>query len=221
MCNSGVRTRTALCPKVVCTSLYPLLLKESTMKQHHNPIQRQFRWHNQRRPILRKARLQLEQLEDRITPSVSVIEDFEAGSLSAYSTALRYAPSAVVLPIAAHDGLQGLVKQDGYEWMIREDGGSTVHVGDTVSVWTQFAGVADGRAYLGFDSHDIAPAHATLATGGTLAVVMAANTNQLLIQNDSGGTGANTGVASFNTVAAVDQSYQADHWYRLEATWGA
>ena len=75
------------------------------MKQHHNPIQRQFRWHNQRRPILRKARLQLEQLEDRITPSVSVIEDFEAGSLSAYSTALRYAPSAVVLPIAAHDGL--------------------------------------------------------------------------------------------------------------------
>jgi hypothetical protein len=165
--------------------------------------------------------LQLELLEDRIAPSVSVIEDFEAGSLSAYSTALRYAPSAVVLPIAGHDGLQGLVKQDGYEWMIREDDGSTVHEGDTVSVWTQFAGVADGRAYLGFDSHDIAPDHATLVTGGTLAVVMAANTNQLLIQNDSGGTAPNTGVANFNTVAAVDQSYQADHWYRLEAQWGA
>jgi hypothetical protein len=190
------------------------------MKQH-NPFQRQSPWQSQRRPKLRRARLQLEQLEDRITPSVSVIEDFEAGSLSAYSTALRYAPSAVVLPIAAHDGLQGLVKQDGYEWMIRQDAGSTVHEGDTVSVWTQFAGAADGRAYLGFDSHDIAPDHATLATGGTLAVVMAANTNQLLIQNDSGGSGANTGVANFNTVAAVAQSYQADHWYRLEATWGA
>jgi hypothetical protein len=190
------------------------------MKQH-NPMQRQSHWQRQRRPKLRRARLQLEQLEDRISPSVSVIEDFETGSLSAYSTALRYAPSAVVLPIAAHDGLQGLVKQDGYEWMIREDGGSTIHEGDTVSVWTQFAGVADGRAYLGFDSHDIAPDHATLATGGTLAVVMAANTNQLLIQNDSGGSGANAGVANFNTVASVAQSYQADHWYRLEAAWGA
>jgi hypothetical protein len=113
--------------------------------------------------------------------------------------------------------LQGLVKQDGYEWMIREDGGSTVHVGDTVSVWTQFAGVADGRAYLGFDSHDIAPAHASLSTGGTLAVVMAANTNQLIIQKDAG----SNGVASFTNVATTPQTYQADHWYRLEAQWGA
>jgi hypothetical protein len=187
------------------------------MKQKHNPIQRQSRRQNQRRPILRTARLQLEQLEDRTAPSVSVIENFEAGNLSAYSTALRFAPSAVILPIAAHDGLQGLVKQDGYEWMIREDSGSTVHAGDTVSVWTQFAGVADGRAYLGFDSHDIAPAHAPLSTGGTLSVVMAANTNQLIIQKDAGGNG----VASFNNVATVGQTYQADHWYRLEATWGA
>jgi hypothetical protein len=95
------------------------------MKQH-NPMQRQSHWQSQRRPNLRRARLQLEQLEDRITPSVSVIEDFEGGSLSGYSTALRYAPSAVVLPIAAHDGLQGLVKHHGYKWMIRESG-STIH----------------------------------------------------------------------------------------------
>jgi hypothetical protein len=187
------------------------------MKQHHNPIQRQFRWQNQRRPILRKARLQLEQLEDRITPSVSVIQDFEgAGNLGAYTTALRSTPSAVLLPIAAHDGLQGLDKQDGYEWIIREDSGSTVQEGDTVSVWAQFAGVADGRAYLGFDSHDIAPAHATLSTGGTLAVVMAANTSELLIQKDAG----SNGVASFNNIASTPQTYLPDHWYRLEATWG-
>ena len=187
------------------------------MKQQHNPIQRQSRRKNQRRPSLRRVRLQLEQLEDRTAPSVSVIENFEGSNLSAYSTALRFAPSAVILPIAAHDGLQGLVKQDGYEWMIREDSGSTVHAGDTVSVWTKFAGVADGRAYLGFDSHDIAPAHARLSTGGTLSVVMAANTNELIIQKDAGGNG----VASFNTVASVAQTYQADRWYRLEATWGA
>src|SRR6516164_3310972 len=191
-------------------------MMESAMKQQHNPIQRQSRRKNQRRPSLRRVRLQLEQLEDRTAPSVSVIENFEGSNLSAYSTALRFAPSAVILPIAAHDGLQGLVKQDGYEWMIREDSGSTVHAGDTVSVWTQFAGVADGRAYLGFDSHDIAPAHASLSTGGTLAVVMAANTNQLIIQRDAG----SNGVASFTNVATTPQTYQPDHWYRLEAQWG-
>jgi hypothetical protein len=165
----------------------------------------------------RPTRLRLEPLEERIVPSVSVIEDFEAGNLAAYTTALRAVPSATILPVAAHDGLQGLVKQDGYEWIIREDSGSTVHEGDTVSVWVKFAGAADGRAYLGFDSHDIAPAHATLSTGGTLAVVMAANTNQLIIQKDAGGNG----VASFSNIATAAQTYLPDHWYRLEATWGA
>jgi hypothetical protein len=165
----------------------------------------------------RQTKLRLELLEDRITPSSSVIESFESGSLAAYTTALRALPSAAILPIAAHDGGQGLVKQDGYEWLIRNDSGSQVQQGDTVSAWIQFADVADGRAYLGFDSKDIAPAHATLSAGGTMAVVLAANTNQLIIQKDSG----SNGVASFTNLAAVSQTYQADHWYRVEATWGA
>ena len=190
------------------------------MKQQHNPIRRQLRRQSQRRPILRRARLQLEQLEDRTAPSVTVIEDFEAGNLNAYSTALRYAPSAVILPIAAHDGLQGLVKQDGYEWMIREDSGSTIHEGATVSVWTKFADAADGRAYLGFDSHNSGDVYSPLSDGGTLAIVMAANTNELIIQNDSSPAFGN-GVANFTNIATTSQTYQADHWYRLEATWGA
>src|SRR5262249_16079816 len=44
-------------------------------------------------------------------------------------------------------------------------------------------------------------------------VVIAANTNQLIIQNNNG--------FNHTTVAAVAQAYQANHWYRLEATWGA
>jgi hypothetical protein len=166
-----------------------------------------------KRATRRPARLRLEPLEDRNLLSVSVIESFESGSLAAYQTALRYAPSATILPIAAHDGLQGLVKQDGYEWMIRNDSGTQVHQGDTVSVWTKLSDVADGRAYLGFDARDNGTLRSPLTDGGMLSVVIAANTNQLIIQNNSG----------FNqtSVAAVAQTYQANHWYRLEATWGA
>jgi methionine-rich copper-binding protein CopC len=165
----------------------------------------------------RPTRLRLEPLEDRNLLSVSVIESFESGSLSAYQTALRFAPSATILPIAAHDGLKGLVKQDGYEWMIRNDSGTQVHQGDTVSVWTKLADVADGRAYLGFDSHNSGDLHSFLSDGGTLAVVLAPNTNQLIIQKDSG----SNGVASFSNIATASQTYQANHWYRVEATWGA
>jgi hypothetical protein len=162
-------------------------------------------------------RLSLEALEDRTLLSVSVIEGFEGGSLAAYQTALRYAPSAVILPIAAHDGYMGLVKQDGYEWMIRNDAATQVHSGDTVSVWTQFAGTADGRAYLGFDAHDNGTFHSPLTDGGMLSVVMAANTSQLLIQNNAGFNEPISNPSS--AVAATAQSYVANHWYRLEASW--
>jgi hypothetical protein len=161
----------------------------------------------------------LEGLEDRTLPSVNVVETFDGGSLAGYQTALRYAPSAAVLPVAAHDGLAGLVKQDGYEWLIRNDPSAQVHVGDTLSVWVQLAAVADGRAYLGFDAKDNGAAHSPLTDGGMLSVVMAANTSQLLIQNNAG---FNEPVSSATSaVAAVSQTYQPDQWYRLEATWGA
>src|SRR5262249_1324184 len=96
-----------------------------------------------------------------------------------------------------------------------------VHQGDTVSAWVKLADAADGRAYLGFDaqnSNDGPSGTLTpLSAGGTLAVVMAPNTGQLLLQKESGGNA----VASFTNVAPVNQTYQANHWYRLEATWGA
>jgi methionine-rich copper-binding protein CopC len=152
-----------------------------------------------------------------------VIDSFESGSLNAYQTVLRYAPSAEILPVAAHDGNQGLVKQDGYEWMIRNDDDAQVAVGATVSVWTKFAGTADGRAYLGFDARPNGTSHSPLSAGGLLSLVLAPNTNQLILENNpafampgitgQGGTGTQ--------IAAVSQTYQADHWYRMEVTWGS
>jgi hypothetical protein len=197
-------------------------MKESTMKQKQKPTQRQFRWQNQRRPSLRRARLHVEQLEERTLPSSTVIESFEPGSLGAYQAAIRndpgYSLTAEILPIAAHDGSYGLVKQDDYDWLVRNDSGSQVHQGDTVSVWIKLADVADGRAYLGFDAKNTGPTFSTMNQSGAVSVVMAPNTNQLMIEVQSG----SNGIASFATVGTpASQTYQADQWYRLEATWGA
>jgi hypothetical protein len=92
----------------------------------------------------RPARPRREALADRTLLSQSVVENFEAGSLAAYQTALRFAPPAGIPAITAHDGLPEPVKQDGCEWMIR-DGGTQAHQGDTVSVWAKLAGAAGGR----------------------------------------------------------------------------
>jgi hypothetical protein len=161
--------------------------------------------------------LELEWLEERATPSVSVIENFEGGDLSAYRTVLRYAPSAQVVPYAGHDGDLGLVKQDGYEWVIRNDPGAQFSVGQTLSTWVRFDGVADGRAYFGFDARPNGTLHSPLSAGGTLSLVLAANTNELLLENNHGFNQDGTGTTA--TFASVPQTYQADTWYRVEVSW--
>src|SRR5205085_7251231 len=44
------------------------------------------------------------------------------------------------------------------------------------------------------------------------SLVVAPNTNQLLVQNNVG--------YGFSNLGAVSQSYLANHWYRLEVAWG-
>jgi hypothetical protein len=62
--------------------------------------------------------------------------------------------------------------------------------------------VADGRAYFGFGA----------SATGTLSLVLAPNTQQFIIQDNSG--------YGFLNLAATNQIYQANHWYRLEVAWG-
>jgi hypothetical protein len=68
-------------------------------------------------------------------------------------------------------------------------------------VWVQLPGGAAGRAYFGFGA----------SSSGTLSVVLAADTSQLILQDNSGYGGTN--------VAAVSQSYVANHWYLLSVAW--
>jgi hypothetical protein len=100
--------------------------------------------------------------------------------------------------------------------MVSTDAAEQVHQGETISTWVQLAGTADGRAYLGFGS--IAPS-LTQDTSAfkTLALVLAPNTGQLLLQNIS----APSGTQTFTTFGTAAQTYQADHWYRAEVAWGS
>jgi hypothetical protein len=129
----------------------------------------------------------------------TVIEDFETsgswnvvgGSITAYrSTA------------AAHDGTYGLVMYNGNDWIYRSDPAAQVRAGDTVSVWLRFPSTPNGRAYFGFGA----------SSSGTLSLVAAPNTGQLIIQQNPG--------YGYSDLAAVNQTYRSNHWYRMEVDWG-
>ena len=129
-----------------------------------------------------------------------VVEGFESSS-GYYVVGSRY-PTASISTVAKHDGSYGLVDSNGNDWIYRNDAAAQVKQGDTISVWLKFAGTADGRAYFGFGAN----------SGGTLSLVAAPNSNQLLIQNNSGW--------GFTTIGSTAQTWQANHWYRLEVDWG-
>jgi hypothetical protein len=130
----------------------------------------------------------------------AVIEDFE--SSGSWHIANGFSPTAVLATYAAHDGAYGLDDYAGNDWIYRSDAGAQLHRGDTVSVWLKFAGAADGRAYFGFGA----------SSAGTLSLVAAPNTGQLILQSNFS--------YGFTNLAAVSQTYQPNHWYRLEVDWG-
>jgi len=133
------------------------------------------------------------------------VEDFEHGLGIYHSSSYNpvgFYPYARTGTNAAHDKLYGLDMPTGYGWVYRSD--QVVQQGQTLSVWVQFPTVASGRAYFGFGA----------STAGTLSVVLAADTNQLILQDNN--------VYSFSglpSLAAAPQSYQPNHWYQLQVTW--
>ena len=136
-----------------------------------------------------------------VTNSSTTIEDFEAIA-SDWNTSGLGDVNAYQASWAAHDGNYGLDLYAGTDWLYRNDAAVQVKKGDTISVWFAFDVAADGRAYFGFGT----------SAGGTLSIVAAPNTGQLIIQKN-----VNFG---FTNLAAVAQTYKANHWYRLEVDWG-
>jgi hypothetical protein len=166
-----------------------------------------------------KSLLRLEYLEERVMLDATVIEDFSTKTLDAYRSIYKFYPSAEIVPGAAHDGVgNALVKHDGYEWMIRNDGAVQVHRGETISVWTKFADNVDGRIYFGFGATPNGLVHSPLSDGRTLAFVLAGNTGQLMIQGNDTSSGFKPAP---RTLAAISQDYAPDQWYYMEVVWAA
>jgi subtilase family serine protease len=132
--------------------------------------------------------------------SSAVIESFDASST--YYTAGGMRATANLSTGAKHDGTYGLLDYNGSDWIYRKDSAVQVKQGDTISVWLKFSVTADGRAYFGFGA----------GSSGTLSLVAAANSNQLIIQNNSG--------YGYTDLGAVTQKWQANRWYKLEVNWG-
>ena len=132
--------------------------------------------------------------------SSSLIEGFE--SSVTYHVVGANSASASISTVAAHDGTYGLVDSNGSDWIYRNDAAAQVKQGESITVWLQFSGTADGRAYFGFGA----------SAAGALSLVAAPNTKQLILQSNSG--------YGYTDLAAVNQSWQANHWYKLEVDWG-
>ena len=134
-------------------------------------------------------------------------DDFEAGYLGAYQTVGATAPTALVSTTAMHDGNYGLLDAPGSDWIFRDDAAAQVAAGDTVSVWLQFAAptngpTVDGAAYFGFGA----------SATGNLALVASPASNQLYLLDNSG--------YSNTTIGSASQTWQSNHWYRLQVDWG-
>jgi hypothetical protein len=130
-----------------------------------------------------------------------VIENFESNHTWNFTGSRGI--SAAISTAAAHDGARGLDDYSGEDWIYRTDADAQVRAGQSISTWLKFSGAADGRAYFAFGA----------TPTGALSLVAAANSGQLILQNNTG--------YNFIDLAAASQSYQSNRWYRLEVNWGA
>ncbi|MGK7391423.1 MAG: T9SS type A sorting domain-containing protein [Candidatus Cyclobacteriaceae bacterium M2_1C_046] len=123
-----------------------------------------------------------------------VIEDFERTDNWSWSPWIGTGGGKSSL--AAHTGSYGVVDPG---WHYRTD--VTVgKAGDVLTAWGK--SLIPGRVYLGFSASSL----------GAYSLIMATNTQELIIQHNSG-----FGVSS--NLAAVPFTYELQKWYKLEITW--
>jgi autotransporter-associated beta strand protein len=135
---------------------------------------------------------------------LSTIESFDSASeLSNYT--ITTTSTASILSAAAHNGSSGLSTGANTDWIYRDDSTVQVSQGETMSVWVESAGAASGRAYFGFGA----------SAAGALSIVMAGNSGQLQLQDNTGYGG------NFTVIGTTNQTWLPNHWYLLQVVWGA
>jgi subtilase family serine protease len=137
------------------------------------------------------------------------IETFDSTTaLQSYTVLGGRTPNFQISSVAAQNGPYGLSASSSNDWIYRNPSPALVQAGDTISVWLQFTRSTNGGAYFGFGA----------SSAGTLALVAAPNTNQLLLQQVNFLSNTSQG-GSFANLAAAPQSYTKNTWYRLEVEW--
>ena len=122
---------------------------------------------------------------------------FEDGNIDEYTGPGM--SMATVTAAAAFDGSYGL-SMDA-DWIYRNDSAARVQRGDVISTWWARRGrpLAGPTSARGHGPRDPLDRHAP-------------NTGQLLIQRNAG--------YGYTDIGAVGHSWLAEHWYRMEVTWG-
>ena len=138
-----------------------------------------------------------------------LLESFDDGNVDEYTGVLKSNPDVPssqvsVTAEAAHDGPFGLRYRGQFgNWILRDDAAVHVEQGDVLSVWIRADGEPRGRGYFGFGA----------TASGTLTMVMAPNTGELLLQVST------NRYNHFTDIGSAPQTWLADHWYRMEVTW--
>ena len=143
--------------------------------------------------------------DDDTSLRLRLVDDFEDGNRSEY-TEIGTTGTSVTFA-AARDGMYGLQDNTDGGWLVRTDAQAQVKRGDIISVWVRSDGNPTGRAYFGFGVNTRGKA----SSQGCLSIVMAPNTNQLLIQRN-----VQFGYADIGSVAQI---WEANKWYRMEVQW--
>lgn len=128
-----------------------------------------------------------------------VIESFEHGNEALYSFGPGSYDNLSLTAAAAHDGALGARFGDAYGpyWRYRTD--VVTAPGNTYQAFVRIYG--SGRAYIGVGA----------TAGGAYSMVLATNTNEIILQNNAGWGYAVVGAASY--------ALAWNTWYQLELVW--
>ena len=130
-------------------------------------------------------------------PTCVVVEGFESGALTGWSTAASGA--APTFPsTSAHDGSHGMTGASASAFYYKTTP-SMGKAGDRLFAWVRNTG---GRAYLGFGA----------SSAGAKSFVIAPNTGDIRFQ-DNGGW-------SYGELSSTATTIVASHWYKAEVVFG-
>jgi hypothetical protein len=137
------------------------------------------------------------------------LEDFE----TPHGYHVAFPPSTIsASTVAAHDGNYGGLNHGGPDWIYRDDAAAQVREGDTISAWVQFHSVADGQAAFAFGANS----NVNGSPLATYAFVLSADKRKLYIQEVFFGSQLTSTLGT----SAQNTRFLANHWYRIEVTWG-